>query len=320
MTSLTASLTAVRNTLRDMTERREAVVVPFQEKLELIHGLCKRLGTEVGAEYLDVGSRLDNERLGELDGRIRVLSLEEKNRRNAIGREARIIRDFIERLGAAWETELDRAIENGSLESMDPEQSLIDALSSRAQQLQQMMADREKEIKGVCRDIAVLWDTMGVESAEQEDFLSKHHGVSDKVLESCKAERNRLGELKKQMVGPLILRTRERISKLWGQLHTPADEREAFAAFRAETGDFTEECLLLHEQAEARLRAEYTELSPILKEIAKRERVLAERAKFEKEQQDSSRLVARGRGAAARLKYEEKLRSRIKVEFIDHPS
>lgn len=290
----------------------EKAIAPYEEKLAAIQELYGTLGREVPSSYCSVGDDLSHERMCSLADEVQTLSKEVDNRRKAVKREIETIRGLMTKLEVEPATALDRAVmsDESSLGCTD---EVVEALSSRAQELVQLMKEREERIKEICCEISSLWERIGVDDDARESFLGKHRGVSAAVLGSCVAERDRLVLLKKEMTGPLVLRCRDRIDKLLLRLNFGEREKEQHEILGEKEANFTEDLLEAHEKLEADFQALFRQLQPILKDIARREKFIEERVVFEREQLDPSRLVARGPGAAARLKNEEKTRNKIKV-------
>ena len=99
------------------------------------------------------------------------------------------------------------------------------------------------------------------------------------------------------------------LSKLWDDLHFTEEQRSEFKPYF--TTDYTKENLELIRDEIKRLELLYTTMSPLLKQIERREWIKAEMKRFELTASDPNRF----KGSSTRLLEEEKFRKIVAKEF-----
>ena len=114
---------------------------------------------------------------------------------------------------------------------------------------------------------------------------------------------------------PLVLEAREKIKHLWEELHFSEEQQIKFQEMTVVEENVTEETLDKHETYIEHWEEQAEQMRPIMKNINKREKIIADRDKLEERERQgvgADRLNSRGRDTFKRLQEEEKIRARAK--------
>jgi hypothetical protein len=89
--------------------------------------------------------------------------------------------DLWSELGISEKSDFDQAVVD---QTLGVSSSAISHLEERQAQLLQLKACREKEIRSLAGQIAVLWNRFSVPAEEREAFFANHEGLGAEVLEA----------------------------------------------------------------------------------------------------------------------------------------
>uniref|UniRef100_A0A0K3CIC3 BY PROTMAP: gi/472584167/gb/EMS21773.1/ microtubule associated protein [Rhodosporidium toruloides NP11] gi/647394509/emb/CDR35739.1/ RHTO0S01e06040g1_1 [Rhodosporidium toruloides] n=1 Tax=Rhodotorula toruloides TaxID=5286 RepID=A0A0K3CIC3_RHOTO len=178
-----------------------------------------------------------------------------------------------------------------------------------------------------------LWTMLGVTEEEMEDFVNRHMGSTQDVVNAYQDELNRMLTLKRSNMSTFIQREREAMTALWDRLYVSYPQRLAqFPAYSISVeptkvwnaahgydeevvnDNVSEELLVAHERERERLEKEVEEAAPMLERLAKYFAVVEKMKELEAAAADPSRLMDKSRGAAKRLAQEAKDRKQVDRE------
>ncbi|BGO94930.1 Microtubule bundling protein [Rhodotorula toruloides] len=178
-----------------------------------------------------------------------------------------------------------------------------------------------------------LWTMLGVTEEEMEDFVNRHMGSTQDVVNAYQDELNRMLTLKRSNMSTFIQREREAMTALWDRLYVSYPQRLAqFPAYSISVeptkvwnaahgydeevvnDNVSEELLVAHERERERLEKEVEEAAPVLERLAKYFAVVEKMKELEAAAADPSRLMDKSRGAAKRLAQEAKDRKQVDRE------
>lgn len=184
---------------------------------------------------------------------------------------------------------------------------------AKLQGLRQELENQEKrniqEASELRESMKSLYDKLGVDKSEREEFISKNVGCKPSVIRKLKEEVERLHALKLQHIQKFIDGLRQELSALWDKCFFGPLQREEFTP--AFDDNYTEELLTIHEHQVEVMKNYYEENKNIFKLVEKRETLFKTMEEFESKKNDANRLANRG---GALLK-EEKIRKGISREL-----
>lgn len=148
---------------------------------------------------------------------------------------------------------------------------------------------------------------------EQNRFLIELPTVTKRfplnIIEACESEYERLKSMQAEILKKFFDKEKATLSKLWDDLHFTEEQRSEFKPYY--TTDYTKENLELIRDEIKRLELLYTTMSPLLKQIERREWIKTEMKRFEQTASDPNRF----KGSSTRLLEEEKFRKIVAKEF-----
>eukprot|EP00948_MAST-09A_sp_MAST-9A-sp1_P004054 g4054.t1 len=286
----------------------KALVEILEEATEEIP-VSEKLGEKIDSEQFQTG-KLTSKVLEHLRSEISSREVLVESRQKAIVEQCSDIRTLFNDLGMENLTELDKMIMEGGSQ-IGCTNKIIQAISSRRQELLSIKENRIEELRTLCRSLDKLWKQLKVPAVESQAFLQNLNGYTASVIQSCENEKIRLESLRAEQIVPLILELRESIKKQQQTMYYGPNSCVSPILQICEN-DFTESILSQHEELDCILREKRKNMDHILKDMNKLESAFTAKKEYEAQQKDSSRLVGRAPGAAARLKREEKMRARIK--------
>eukprot|EP00753_Platysulcus_tardus_P017480 PLAT6414.2.p2 GENE.PLAT6414.2~~PLAT6414.2.p2 ORF type:complete len:356 (-),score=154.59 PLAT6414.2:154-1221(-) len=168
-------------------------------------------------------------------------------------------------------------------------------------------------------EVDLLWERLGV-SDEERSALDADDGcqLHESHLRALRVELRRLQALKQANLATYVATSREEIVALWDKLAVGEAERAACALVTVADDELNDAVLEEHEAFIAQLKQRLDVAAPLLKLVARREGILAEKAEHEATLRDPSRLLTRGSGGRrdpGRLLREEKMHRRIQKDL-----
>ena len=312
--TLTQSVNRLDMELLSIRERHKKRFDELDAIVNTIKTLSTTLGADVAENFETVGTDLTSDHEVSLKEHVVELENEISNRLSARSKLVNEMKDLMFELVMECETEIDKAVIDGG-ESVGLSIADLNALSNRSAELQQLKVERESKITELAGQINCLWEKLKVPDSERAEFFSQHHGVGLKEIAACEEELKRLTKLKMERLKPLVLEAREKIKHLWGELHFSEEQQTEFQEMTIVEENFTEETLNKHETYIERLEEQAEQMRPIMKNINKREKIIADRDNLEERERQGAgadRLNSRGRDTFKRLQEEEKIRARAK--------
>ena len=304
---LDMDLSAIRTKHKERFTQLETIV-------NTIKSLSITLGSEIGETFEQVGTDLTNTRETALNDHLVELQNEVSNRLSARAKLVKEMKDLMFELVMECDSEIDQAVMDGG-DGIGLTIADLNALSNRSAELQQLKVERETKITELAGEINGLWEKLNVPDTERAEFFSQHHGVGLKEIAACEAELKRLKTIKMERLKPLVNEAREKIKVLWEELHFSEAQQMTFHDMAISEEKMTEETLDNHEAYIENLEERAERMRPIMKNINKREKIIADRDELEDRERRGSgadRLNSRGRDAFKRLQEEEKIRARAK--------
>jgi len=291
------------------------------------------LGLDLEDSWRDVTSDLTKSRCDEFQHKVREMDEVVATRTSAVVQLVKDCQELIETLKIdPQERELDYRImnslvkrENGSMMMKSNIQSdactgisskSLDELTTRVSELNGEKRRRKAILAQMGADIGELWEKLHVPMEEQKAFAGSINGLGMDTLEKGDREMSRLNNLKAEMMGKLVLETREEIRKLWDEINAKGSPSDSFEGMREEDeANFTDKLLAEHEEYIEVLIRRLEHMRPLLVMIEKREVIVKERVEYEELQKDPERLQQRGAALTKQLMKEEKMSRRIKKDL-----
>lgn len=101
-------------------------------------------------------------------------------------------------------------------------------LQQKRDKLVEEKKGREKRLKDLRAQIEGLWERLGVNEADQKQFLAANRGCGMRPINEYEDELARLNELKRQNLGLFVEETRVRLQDLWDGLYFSEEEMLEF--------------------------------------------------------------------------------------------
>lgn len=277
--------------------------------------LADALGEEPAASLVQVGEEFTIARIRAFHSAVTEFEAEQGRRQTRIETAVATARGIWEDLGRAEPTsEYERVVAAG-VAGVGLTLPAIEALEAYVADLAQEKGRREVRIQALGEAITALWQRLQTPVEEQTRFLESHNGVGDATLAAVEAYLHAKHAEFQARLADLIDGARTTIRSLWAAIH--CDEADGVAEFPGvsvtDRESLSESLFSEHETYIAVLRERQTQLEPILKLVALRAELLAEKTEYETIIANPARLLSRGAGAA-RLR-EEKLERRVKKEL-----
>lgn len=333
LTDELAILEAALDGLRASANAARADLKQCRDDLVEAH---EALGLEFDAKWKDIESDLTAERREEFHRKRSEMKEELSTRTSAVVQLLRDCQHLMHDLRIDGDgpnsTALDRQISGSLVRSKKGDfimaskfktetctgisSSALEELTDRVQWLSGEKRRRKTQLQEMGATIAMLWEKLRVPEEEQRAFTESVQGLGLDTIDKGEAELRRLGGLKKQMIGKLIMETRETIAELWDETNTTPEQRKQFEPYTVQMEElFNDELLEKHEEYVQVLQARLDRMKPILRLIERREEILRERMEYEEAQKDPNRLQQRGAALTKQLMQEEKIAKRIKKEL-----
>lgn len=120
-------------------------------------------------------------------------------------------------------------------EQLGLHQDDLNRLKARKDKLIQEKRDRERKVQDLKQAVALLWEKLGVEEADQKTFLASNRGCGLRTINEFEDELARLNELKRQNLHLFVEDARCRLQELWDSLYFSEEEMLDFTpAFSGE--------------------------------------------------------------------------------------
>lgn len=117
------------------------------------------------------------------------------------------------------------------LERIEPTVGLISWAEKIKAELEEIKGTREARIQSMYDQLEGLWRRLGVEDADIDEFVENNRGSTEAIVESYKAELERMLELKQDRMGVFIGNARAEIETLWDELMFGEEDRADFIPF-----------------------------------------------------------------------------------------
>ena len=117
------------------------------------------------------------------------------------------------------------------LERIEPTVGLISWAEKIKAELEEIKGTREAHIQSMYDQLEGLWRRLGVEDADIDEFVENNRGSTEAIVESYKAELERMLELKQDRMGVFIGNARAEIETLWDELMFGEEDRADFIPF-----------------------------------------------------------------------------------------
>jgi protein regulator of cytokinesis 1 len=195
----------------------------------------------------------------------------------------------------------------------------LEQLTLRVSELNGEKRRRKNKIADMGNAIAELWEKLHVPREDQEHFansISSLGVLSMETIEKGEQELERLHRLKNDMMGKLIIDSREKIYQLWDETNATDQIRSQFKSIDIDDDELFNDALLTEHENYIQILENRLELMrPILQIIERREEIIDERMEYEELQKDPERLQQRGSALTKQLMKEEKMSKRIKKDL-----
>ncbi|CAE7525083.1 PRC1 [Symbiodinium sp. KB8] len=306
---------SARRLYPQIKDRRLSELNALQERLfELQDGL----GDGRDAVFAEFGDMLTLQRVGQFKDAVGAAEAEHASRAEKVDAIAQECRDLWALTGTPPSGAFAESVaaEGAGHATLGVATDTLTQLRELATSLATERESREGVIKGLGADITRLWDRLDTPAEQRDAFRAGHDGLDDGVIAAVKGYLEGLqGEYSARM-GELVEGLRGRIREAQaGILLSPEEAAAEFGPAMALTGDdVTEDTLEEHEAYLAQLQEREAAMAPLLRGVERREKLLADKAKWQTIIADPTRLTSRGRRGAARLE-EEKLERRVRKEL-----
>lgn len=334
-TTLTDELAILEATLEGLREAAAVATRDLEESRDFLVDAHEMLGLPLDDEWKEITNDLTVDRRKRAQQKVEEMKEEIATRSSAVIQLLRDCQHLMKELrmeAADSSSKLDRQIagslerkENGSYAMVSNfasdtctgiSASALEDLTGRVAALNTEKRRRTAKLEEMGAKIMTLWEKLRVSEEEQRAFSESIQGLGLDTIEQGEAELRRLQTLKTEMLGKLVLESREAIVCLWNDMNASEEYRASFEAFDVDDeSEFTEELLEAHEKYVDHLKAQLEEMKPILRIIERRDVILRERKEYQELQKDSDRLKQRGAALTKQLMEEEKMARRIKREL-----
>eukprot|EP00545_Synedropsis_sp_CCMP1620_P011432 CAMPEP_0119007448 /NCGR_PEP_ID=MMETSP1176-20130426/3018_1 /TAXON_ID=265551 /ORGANISM="Synedropsis recta cf, Strain CCMP1620" /LENGTH=619 /DNA_ID=CAMNT_0006959605 /DNA_START=306 /DNA_END=2162 /DNA_ORIENTATION=- len=328
--SLTDQLAMIEQTLEGL---REDAALARQDLTECRHYLMESydaLGFQLEDEWKDIDSDWTEERREAFHVKVAQVKQQVSTRIDAVFALVQDCLHFFQELSIdADESPLDRRIAGTLVLSKDDTYMLtskiqtdtcvgigptvLEDLTERVTELSAERMRRKSKLQEMGTEIGTLWEKLGISEDEQRQFTQTIQGLGMDTIVKGEEELERLNQIKGDMLGKLLADSRERIADLWEDTNTPPDQQKSFAPYTDDQESF--ELLDSHDEYIKVLECRLEQMQPILRILARRAEILAERMEYEELQHNSERLQQRGAALTKQLMREEKMAKRIKREL-----
>ena len=325
--------------LEDLRNEAEISRNELTKCSNLILENCQALGQPSDPEWSDVESDLTSPRVRMFQEKVKEMQDIVATRTNAV---VQLIRDSQELIDAMRIDPNDHLLDRKIMVSLikDEEGNVtivskfetddctgisaktLQALTERVSELHSEKRRRKAKLTEMGSVIAELWEKLHIPKEQQSEFAESINGLGLDTLSKGEQEIERLFTLKEEMMGGLIVETRNRIESLWDETNATPEQRATFQAINiVDETLFNDELLEQHENYIKVLEQRLEQMRPIIDVIVKREAIVQERMLYEEFLKDPTRLQQRGAALTRQLMKEEKMSRRIKKDlpkYTDH--
>ncbi|KAK2148040.1 hypothetical protein LSH36_519g02045 [Paralvinella palmiformis] len=273
-------------------ERRDRVALLAKLQEEEQH-LCDVMCTT--PLYISSGSVPKQAQLDELRDHIRGLKSEKEKRQNLFVSMKKNIVKMLEDLEQCPNTSFERDLLCEEDDSFLLTNDNMAALRRYSEELRDQLE--------------TLWERLQLNIDERMEFRTRTTGFKPKVIEEIKQEIARCQEMKRDKIQQVIENTRHELVDWWDRCYVDEAEREKFMPFTDD--NYTETCLLRHEEEVDRLRGYFEKNKDMLELVGKWRKLFNRFLEDEKRASDPNRYFNRG----CNLLKEEKARKKIQKEL-----
>ncbi|KAJ3612601.1 hypothetical protein NHX12_020869 [Muraenolepis orangiensis] len=161
-------------------------------------------------------------------------------------------------------------------------------------QLEDCKVENERRCSGYRAKIQELWERLQIPQEERE-AMSKHMVHSKKQnVEALQAALKCLDALKMKSIKSFIEAIRSEVTLLWDKCFYSAEQRQEFAPYYGEEGDFTEELLERHEAEVFTLKQRYEDHRALFEGVGRWQENWTLFLELDRKANDPSRLNNRG--------------------------
>jgi protein regulator of cytokinesis 1 len=333
--TLTDELATLEATLEGLRADAESAREDLSQCQDYLVESHQALGLQMDEKWRDIDSDLTVSRREEFHLKSEEMKEEVATRTSAVIQLLRDCQHLMNDLGIDGQNSealLDRRIAGSLVRSKDSSFMLaskfstdtcvgigskaLDELTSRVSELSGEKRRRKTKLQEMGADIAMLWEQLRIPEEEQRAFTESVKGLGMDTISKGEAELKRLKTLKGEMLGKLVIESRETIEALWEETNATPEYRNNFALFKVkDEAAFDDDILDKHDDYIRLLQSRLEQMKPILQLIERREKILHERMEYEELQKDSDRLKQRGAAMAKQLMEEEKMARRIKRDL-----
>ena len=141
------------------------------------------------------------------------------------------------------------------------------------EELIQEKSKRMNEMLAVGEEIMKLWNVLNISDIERQEFLSSHSTLGNEAIAFCKAEAERLNNIRLKELPKILASQQDTIRNLTEYTHTKPQVDITIDPVKEES---KEEVYLIYEDEIKRLQALKEELGPMLDLVMQREMMLHE--------------------------------------------
>lgn len=230
---------------------------------------------------------------------------EERERREKLLEQWR--RELIGAMGRGeWkpETAFERDLVSREVGGLPLSEEFVDLVETTLSRVKSQAETREKKRKALVERLGRLWRTLGVGENEKKVFSED---CRLETLMEMEAEVERLEDVRRLRMGPLVESLGREIEELWDKCHVPESQRRKLKSFSEIDGKVLE----MHEEEVEKWRRHYESVKPILEKVKKRQQLWDEMVALETNSGNPDRFKNRG----GNLLIEEKERRRLQKEL-----
>lgn len=293
---------ALQSTLveEESEHRRAMILAPFEEK-EKRRSKLTSSGDNGSRRRSKLPSEEDIESLKKMVASLR----EERERREKLLEQWR--RELIGAMGRGeWkpETAFERDLVSSEVGGLPLSEEFVDLVETTLSRVKSQAETREKKRKALVERLRRLWRTLGVGENEKKVFSED---CRLETLMEMEAEVERLEDVRRLRMGPLVESLGREIEELWDKCHVPESQRRKLKSFSEIDGKVLE----MHEEEVEKWRRHYESVKPILEKVKKRQQLWDEMVALETNSGNPDRFKNRG----GNLLIEEKERRRLQKEL-----
>lgn len=282
--------------------RRAMILAPYEEMDKRRSKLTSNdRGSNENRRRNKLPSEEDIESLRQM---VCSLREERERREKLLERGKKELIEAMERGEWVPETAFERDLVSREVAGLPLSEEYVDLVETTLGRVRSQAVTREKKRKALIERLKRLWRTLGVAEAERSVFSED---CRLETLMEMEAEVERLEDVRRLRMGPIVESLRREIEELWDKCHVPESQRRKLKSFSEIDGKVLE----MHEDEVEKWRRHYESVKPILEKVKKRQLLWEEMIALETNSGNPDRFKNRG----GNLLIEEKERKRLQKEL-----